>query len=156
MHGRGLRCLKSTSDGFLITYGDTQAAEMAAVHAVDAAFELLDLIRMRNQTVSEELILKLRVAVHLGEIDVVENDREGPNVSYTFRLEAISKASLPPALTDSAEQLPLRNYVLCSEEVAGIVTRRSDRWNPSKIGLFRLKAFSGWHDVFQILPRTAN
>src|SRR5258707_5584497 len=142
MHDRGLRCLKRTSDGFLIIYGDTEAAERAAVHAVDAAFELLDLIRMRNQTVSEELILKLRVAVHLGEIDVVENDREGPNVSYTFRLEAISKASLPPALTDSAEQLPLRNYVLCSEEVAGIVTRRSDLWNPSKIGFFSFKAFS--------------
>jgi class 3 adenylate cyclase len=153
-HPRGLRCVKSTGDGYLIGFGDAQSDEMAAVHAVDAAFELLNLIETRNREVAEERALNLRFAVHFGEIDVVENDREGPQVCYTFRLEAISRASLPMALNPiPPEQLPLRNYVLCSEEVAGILTRRSERWSPLSIGLFKLKGFSGWREVFQVLPK---
>lgn len=151
---RGLRCLKSTGDGYLLTFADTRAAELAAVSAVDAAFELLDAIAHRNREVPEEQALNLRFAIHLGEVDVVVNDREGPHVSYTFRLEAISRAALPAALNPiPPEQLPLRNYVLCSEEVAGILGRRSDQWQTCCIGLFKLKGFPGWREVFQVLPR---
>src|SRR5262245_43951751 len=92
---RGLRCLKSTGDGYLLAYGDPQAADVAAVHAVEAAFALLDVTAARNQHVAEERALHLRLAVHFGEVDIVENDREGPHVSYAFRLEAISQAALP-------------------------------------------------------------
>jgi hypothetical protein len=117
---RGLRCLKSMGDGYLLTFGDVQSAEMAAVHAV-------------------------------------VNDREGPHVSYAFRLEAISRASLPSALNPlPPEQLPVRDYVLCSEEVAGILSRRSERWYLLSIGLFKLKGFPGWREVFQVLPKSAN
>ena len=31
---RGLRCLKSTGDGYLLTFHDAQSAEMAAVRAI--------------------------------------------------------------------------------------------------------------------------
>jgi class 3 adenylate cyclase len=151
---RGLRCMKNTGDGYLLTFGEVHSAEMAAVHAVEAAFELLDLIVLRNREVPEEQALNLRFAIHLGEVDVVVNDREGPHVSYTFRLEAISRASLPAALNPiPPEQLPLRNYVLCSEEVEGVLSRRSACWNTLSIGLFKLKGFPGWREVFQVLPK---
>src|SRR5690349_1841963 len=78
---RGLRCVKSTGDGYLLTYHDPQSAEMAAVRAVDASFDLLRRIDARNQEVAEERALNLRCAVHLGEVDVVASDREGPHVS---------------------------------------------------------------------------
>jgi class 3 adenylate cyclase len=155
-HPRGLRCVKSTGDGYLATFGDLSAAENAAVHAVDAAFELLQRLDARNRQVPEERVLNLRIAVHLGEVDVVENDREGPHVAFTFRLEAISRASLASALNPIApEALPLRNYVLCSEEVAGIVTRRAERWTAVSIGLFKLKGFPGWREVLRLCPKAS-
>jgi class 3 adenylate cyclase len=105
---RGLRCMRSTGDGYLLTFYDPQSAEMAAIRAVEAVFELLRRILMRNREVSEERALNLRCAVHLGEVDVVPNDREGPHVSMAFRIEEISRASLPesdPARAVSVAEL---------------------------------------------------
>ena len=148
---RGLRCVRSTGDGYLLTFYDPQSAEMAAIRAVEAVFELLRLIFVRNQEVSEERALNLRCAVHLGEVDVVPNDREGPHISMAFRLEEISRASLPTALNPiPPEQFPLQNYVICSEEVGGILSRRATQWELASIGLLKLKGFPGWREVFRI------
>jgi class 3 adenylate cyclase len=148
--------VKSTGDGYLLTFGDVQSAETAAVQAMEASFELLELVATRNRAIPEERMLNLRLAVHFGQVDVVENDREGPSVSFTFRLEAISRASLPNALLAiPPEQLPLQNYVLCSEAVAGILARRSQQWTTTSIGLLKLKGFFGWHEVFQVLPKSS-
>jgi class 3 adenylate cyclase len=148
-----LRCLKSTGDGYLLTFHDPQSAEMAAVRATEAIFDLLDRIAQRNSELSEERALNLRCAVHLGEVDIVADDREGPHVSLAFRLEEISQASLPTALNPiPPEEFPLRNYVLCSEEVAGILSRRAPAWEMVGIGLFKLKGFPGWREVFRVLP----
>ena len=104
---RGLRCLRSTGDGYLLTFHDPQSAERAALHAVEAVFELLNRVTHRNREVPEERALNLRCAVHLGEVDIVSNDREGPHVSLAFRLEEISRASLPAALNPiPPEQFP--------------------------------------------------
>jgi class 3 adenylate cyclase len=150
---RGLRCLKSTGDGYLLTFADQQSAEMSAVHAIEAVFDLLQQIARRNREVPEERALNLRCAVHLGEVDVVSNDREGPHVSLAFRLEEISRASLPGALNPiPPEQFPLHDYVLCSEEVAGILSRRAPCWQMISIGLLKLRGFPGWREVFRVLP----
>src|SRR5215471_901409 len=118
---------------------------MAAVRAVEASFDLLRRVVARNQEVAEERALNLRCAVHLGEVDVVASDREGPHVSLAFRLQGISRASLPSALNPiPPEEFPLRNYVLCSEEVAGILERRAAQWVMRSIGLLKLKGFPGW------------
>jgi class 3 adenylate cyclase len=150
---RGLRCLRSTGDGYFLTFYDPQSAEMAAIRAVEAVFELLRRALRRNQEVSEERALNVRCAVHLGEVAVIPNDREGPHVSFAFRLEEISRASLPAAINPiPPEQFPLQNYVLCSEEVAGILSRRAQRWEVASIGLLKLKGFPGWREVFRVLP----
>jgi class 3 adenylate cyclase len=150
---RGLRSLKSTGDGYLLTFHDPQSAEMAAVRATESLFDLLLRIEDRNRGVSEERALNIRGAVHLGEVDVIANDREGPHVSLTFRLEQISRASLPSALNPIApEEFPLQNYVLCSEEVAGILGRRASQWEMVSIGLLKLKGFPGWREVFRVMP----
>jgi class 3 adenylate cyclase len=152
---KGIRCLKNTGDGYLLTFSNPTSAEMAVLSAVETSFTLMDLIELRNMDLPEERGINLRFAIHFGEVDVVENDREGPHVSYAFRLENISRASLASALNPiSPDDLPLRNYVLCSEEVAGIVMRRSQDWNTTMIGLFKLKGFPGWREVFRILPRS--
>lgn len=150
---RGLCCIKSTGDGYLLTFSDSKSAEMAAVNAVEAIFLLFALTAKRNQEVSEERALSLRAAIHLGEVDVISNDREGPHISYAFRLEGISRNSLPQALNPiDPERLPLRNYLLCSEEVAGILQRRSTKWSQILVGLFKLRGFPGWREVFLVEP----
>jgi class 3 adenylate cyclase len=152
---RGLRCLKNTGDGYLATFYDAQSAEMAAVRAVEASFDLLDRVATRNRQVPEERALNLRCAVHLGEVDVISNDREGPHVSLAFRLQEISRASLPAALNPiPPEHFPLQNYVLCSEEVAGILSRRAAAWERVSVGLLKLKGFPGWREIFRVLPAT--
>ena len=152
--GRGLRCVRSTGDGYLLTFFNPQSAETAAISATEAVFELLRRTEIRNREVAEERFLNLRCAIHLGEVDVVLNDREGPHVSFAFRLGSISRGSLPAALNPIApEQLPLKNYILCSEEVAGILERRSTLWSTRSIGLFRLKGFPGFREVFRVLSR---
>jgi class 3 adenylate cyclase len=150
---RGLRCLKNTGDGYLATFHDPQSAEIAAVRAVEASFDLLGRVVTRNLQVPEERALNLRCAVHLGEVDVISNDREGPHVSLAFRLQEISRASLPAALNPiPPEQFPLQNYVLCSEEVAGILSRRAAGWERVSVGLLKLKGFPGWREIFRVLP----
>src|SRR5216684_8450356 len=126
---------------------------MAAIRAVEAMFDLLNRVADRNRAVSEERAINLRCAIHLGEVDVVADDREGPHVSLAFRLDEISRASLPAALNPiPPEQFPLRNYLLCSEEVAGILERRATDWSMVSIGLLKLKGFPGWREVFRVLP----
>lgn len=149
----GLQCLKSTGDGYLMTFAHQTSAELAAIQAVECSFKLLDVLVERNRELSEERAINVRCAIHLGEVDVVDGDREGPHVSFTFRLESISRASLALALNPiPIEDLPLRNYVLCSEEVAGILCRRSRCWTTACIGLLKLKGFPGWREIFRVLP----
>src|SRR5688500_4551256 len=81
----GMKCLESTGDGYLFTFADEGAAELAALRAIESCFLILDRLRKRNGEVPEERAINVRFAVHFGEVDVVENDREGPHVSYTFR-----------------------------------------------------------------------
>lgn len=154
---RGLRCMKSTGDGYLLTFGDPSSAEAAVLDAVESSFILLELMGKRNCEVPEERVINLRFAVHFGEVDVVVQDREGPAVCYAFRLEGVSRASLEKALNPiPPEELPLRNYVLCSEEVAGILERRSDRWKTDRIGLLKFRGFSGFQEVFRVLRDCAH
>src|SRR5271169_1053017 len=56
---RRLRSLKSTGDGYLLTFRDAQSAEVAAIRAVEAVFDLLSRIARRNSAVSEERALNL-------------------------------------------------------------------------------------------------
>jgi hypothetical protein len=123
---------------------------------VESIFELFELAARRNAGVPEEQALVLRSAVHIGEVDVLPNDREGPHVSFVFRHEGISLATLAEAINpiDPAE-LPLRNYVLCSEASADILRQRGAPWQPVSIGLFRFKGFPGFHEVFLVAPSPA-
>ena len=137
----------------MLAFRDSSSAELAVLHAVESALLLLNLIAERNRVISEERVINLRFAIHFGEVDVIANDREGPHVTYAFRLEGIDRDSLIGAFNPiPPEDLPLRNYILCSEEAAGILERRSSLWQTVRIGLLKLKGFPGWREVFLVLP----
>ncbi len=147
----GLSCIKSTGDGFLLTYRNDRSAELGAIDAIDASFALLERLTARNLRVPEERQIAVRVALHFGEVDILSNDREGPNVSYTFRIESVSRGSLPQALNPiDPARFPLRNYLICSERVSDIISRRKPIWPLTSCGLFKLKGFSGWWELFLV------
>ena len=153
---RGMQCRKSTGDGYLLTFGDSSSAETAAIYALESAFAILAELETRNRAVPKEHAIHLRFAVHFGEVDIVEGDREGPNVSYTFRMEGVSRSSIEQALNHAdPESLPSHDYVLCSEEVAGILGRRTHLWDFFSLGLFKFKGFTGHREVCRVLPRGA-
>jgi hypothetical protein len=154
---QGMCCLKDTGDGYLFTFYNIRSAAQAVVQAIKAIFKLLLEIERRNMNVPDELKLYVRLALHIGEVDVVPGDRKGPHVSYTFRLASIRRDSQhcewkgPPA-----ELLPLANFVVCSEEVENILKEHSELWDTLPIGRFKLEGFPGWREVYRVLPAAAD
>ncbi len=150
--GHGVQCKKGMGDGFLLTYGDDNDGALAASKAARDCVSLLNEVRVRNSHVAREKRLGIRIALHFGEVEVQDNDRDGPNVSFAFRLEGLDRNSFVNAICDSeSSELPLRDYILCSEQVAGILHERGDAPDLKKLGLFQLKGFAGWYEVYLLL-----
>lgn len=145
----GLASAQTTGDGLLLTFSDPESAEMAVPAAIAGMRTLLARIGERNALAPEHLRFDVRVAVHFGEVDVVGNDREGPNVAFAFRLENVSRSSLPSAMNPiKSRSFPSENYVICSEAVACVLERVGDFSPRKSCGLFRMKGFPGWWEVF--------
>jgi class 3 adenylate cyclase len=148
---RGLTCLKSTGDGFLLSFRHNPSAEIAVVNAWATVKELFERVARRNAEAQEERRINLRAALHFGEVDVLPNDREGPNVSYTFRIESVNKESLAQAMRPMPDELfPESNYLMCSERAAGILMRRLPDCPLTLCGTFKLKGFSGAWDLYLV------
>lgn len=152
-----VRCMKSIGDGYLLAYRHARSAAQSVVNAVDCSLQLLRLLRNynRRRSTTEERRIAVRIAIHFGEVDVVENDREGPNVSYAFRLGAVNRESFREAITAvRPEELPLHNYILCSEPVKDILNKRLPHVDTKQLGLFKFKGFEGHHEVFLVRQGT--
>lgn len=163
----GLSCLKSTGDGYLLAFANS-VAERSAGQAVEAAFAILDTIQRYNQRARKTPDINLRFAIHFGQVDAVDlvglagigeadrfvlNDREGPEVAYTFRLEAIDPLFWNPTNavnTIPPQDFPPRNYIIASEQIKNILDTHDKRWSFLHCGTFRLKGFTHWHEAFLI------
>ena len=150
---RGLASAKTAGDGLLLTFSNRDSAEKAVPSALAAVWTLLARVRERNAQAPAQQRLDLRVAVHFGEVDILGNDRDGPNVIFAFRLESISRGSLQSALKPMHPRaFPTANYVLCSEIVAGVLDRVDESGPRKSCGLFKLRGFPGWSEVFLLEP----
>ena len=168
----GMQCLKDIGDGYMTTYGAGDSA-IGAVKAVEASFELLDRLADRNSDLPPDLAIPIRGAIHFGQVDVFEEDRQGFNVSFTYRLEGITPPSpirafkgLDPMTEEerdfqpmTREKFPERDYLLCSEAVAEILKLYGDHSAIESsiqfVGLFKFKGFYGWQEVY-LLSRQSN
>lgn len=148
----GLQCMKSTGDGYLLAFANEKAADLAAVKAIRMSLNLLVRLAERNSKKAKEKRIDIRVAVHFGEVDVLPDDREGPNVSYTFRLEAIDRDSVRDALAIPPEKFPIKNYILCSERVQEILRKHGTNCSMRYCGSFKLKGFDGRRDAYLVTP----
>ncbi len=150
---RGLASAKTAGDGLLLTFSNGDSADLAVPSALAAVWTLLSRIGERNAQAPAQQRLDLRVAIHFGEVDIVGDDREGPNVAFACRLEKVSRRSLPSALRPiDPRAFPTANYVLCSEIVAEVLDRLDEAGGKTSCGLFKLQGFPGWSEVFLLEP----
>jgi class 3 adenylate cyclase len=150
---RGLRCVKDTGDGYLATFHNGQSAESAVIAAAETVFDLQARLKARSKHVAEEFRWEGRFAIHFGEVDVLPNEAKGPNVSLTYRLEALRPESLGGGgaiNAVSADEFPRDNYVICSEEAAYILKKRAPYLSMRCLGAFRLRSFTGWREVYLV------
>ena len=149
----GLSCLKNTGDGFLATFRNDGSAEDSVAQAAGSLFSILRELENRNDREGQHLGINIRASLHFGEVDVLAHDREGPNISFAFRIENVTQADVANALNAlPPDDFPLRNYVLCSEQVAGILDADEGAFSTKSVGLFKLKGFAGYHELFLAAP----
>ncbi len=145
----GLTSAKTAGDGLLLTFSNDKSAEMAVPSALAGMRTLLTKVTERNARAPEQQRFDVRVAVHFGEVDIIDSEREGPNVAFACRLEKVSRDSLPTALKPmDPRAFPTANYVLCSEAVAKVLDRIGNAASRNSCGLFKLDGFPGWSEVF--------
>lgn len=81
---------------------------------------------------------------------MIDSDREGPEISYTFRLEGVDAKALEENVYDPMplKDFPADDYVVISEKVMKIFTDYHETYEWERIGLLRLKGFHGYHDLY--------
>jgi class 3 adenylate cyclase len=152
----GMCCRKFTGDGYMLTFRSTGTALAdAVVQAVQAVIRICREIKVRNER--QQFIehhIRLRFALHYGEVYPVDNDREGPEVSYTFRLERVDRAYLADAEKSlrrlmSPESFPIEDYMILSQDAFEEIRQTPEASYPwEQIGWLFLKGFSQAHQLF--------
>src|SRR5437016_8458899 len=80
----GGREVKTIGDGFLVEFP-------SALEAVRCALEIQQLMSKRNQSVTSERKILLRVAVHLGDVEHRDGDIYGDAVNIASRIEPLAE-----------------------------------------------------------------
>ncbi|MCG6553025.1 MAG: HEAT repeat domain-containing protein [Candidatus Magnetominusculus sp. LBB02] len=139
------RFMKSTGDGFLITFPKV-------ANAVRFSFELLKEIAAYNDTARDDSAkIELRFAINQGETRIdAKGDRLGVATNMTFRVEGVKGADLIPMEGGmQKDELPLVDRVLVTEHVIEDATKM-EGVTARLVGLFELKGISGLHRVYLI------
>ena len=143
----GLRCRKFTGDGYMLAFSDPNDAANTVTQALRAIVGICHAIEELNKDNPKERKIRLRFALHFGEVYVVDNDREGPEVSYAFRLEAIGPRSLQDeeikGLSMDPSAFPADNYVVLSQVAVQILEERKSGYSCEMIAILPLKGFTG-------------
>jgi adenylate cyclase len=79
------RIVKTTGDGMLVEFA-------SAVDAVRCAVAVQRAIAAQNADIAEDIKIKLRIGIHVGDIIIEDNDIFGDGVNIAARLEGIAEA----------------------------------------------------------------
>jgi HEAT repeat protein/class 3 adenylate cyclase len=139
-----LNFMKSTGDGFLITFPKIK-------NAVQFVLDLQDKIAKYNERVDESKMIELRFAINFGETRVDANeDRLGVATNMTFRVEGIKSKDLievnggikKDQMPDVDRILITENVVEEADKIQGVKTKL--------LGIFELKGISGLHRIYEL------
>ncbi|MBF0337612.1 MAG: HEAT repeat domain-containing protein [Nitrospirae bacterium] len=136
--------LKSTGDGFLITFPKVE-------NAVRFAVDVLNDIAIHNRTADETQIIQLRFAINFGETTVdAKGDRLGVATNMTFRVEGVKPSDIISIAGGiSKEQMPLVDRIFITETAVEEASKM-EGISSRLIGLFELKGITGLHRVYEI------
>jgi class 3 adenylate cyclase len=136
------RFMKSTGDGFLMTFPTSE-------NAVRFARSVLREAVSHNATADAVNQINLRFAVNFGEVEVDEKgNRLGLAVSIAFRVESVKPEGLIP-VADGMDQanMPSVNSILVTESVARELSKEISM---NLVGLFELKGITGLHRIHAV------
>jgi class 3 adenylate cyclase len=136
--------MKSTGDGFLITFPKIK-------NAVQFSLDLIDKIGKYNESVDESKVIELRFAINFGETRVDANqDRLGVATNMTFRVEGVKAKDLIESEGGiTKEEMPDINRILITESVVG-EAEKIEGLKVKLIGIFELKGISGLHRIYEL------
>lgn len=147
----GLACRRFTGDGYLLTFSNTDDADKSVVQALRAIADIASSIKKRNAEVAKHYQMNVRFSMHFGQVEIVDNDREGLDVAFAFRLEEINAGFLSSAFDPmSSEDFPLNNYVVMSEKTQEILLEQQVQCSWEPVGILRLRGFTGLARLFLV------
>ena len=126
----GGREVKTVGDGFLVEFP-------SALEAVRCALEIQQLMYRRNQSVTSEKKILLRVAVHLGDVEHRDGDVYGDAVNIASRIQS---------LTDPGG--------ICITQQVYDHVRKNEEFRMVALGQNRLKNVQNPTEVYRVLPLT--
>ena len=126
----GGREVKTVGDGFLVEFP-------SALEAVRCALEIQQLMYRRNQGVTSEKKISLRVAVHLGDVEHRDGDVYGDAVNIASRIQS---------LTDPGG--------ICITQQVYDHVRKNEEFRMVALGQNRLKNVQNPTEVYRVLPLT--
>ena len=138
--------IKSTGDGFLVTFPHS-------IQAVDAALRILDSAKKYNAGVVDGPEIHLRFGAHFGPVRVrPDKDRHGTNVNVPFRVEGLKAKDLIEVETGILRKdfVP-RDRILITEAVSHEISGEG-KFEIRYIGLFELRNITGIHKIYQVIP----
>ncbi|HEX4921379.1 MAG TPA: adenylate/guanylate cyclase domain-containing protein [Candidatus Bathyarchaeia archaeon] len=122
------REIKTMGDGFLVEFS-------SALEAVRCALDVQLLMRTRNQTVSAERRIMLRVAVHLGDVEHRDGDVYGDAVNIASRIHSLAEPG-----------------GICITQQVFDHVRNSDEFRTEALGETRLKNVRMPLEIYRVLP----
>ena len=126
----GGREVKTVGDGFLVEFP-------SALEAVRCALEIQQIMYRRNQGVTSEKKILLRVAVHLGDVEHRDGDVYGDAVNIASRIQS---------LTDPGG--------ICITQQVYDHVRKNEEFRMVALGQNRLKNVQNPTEVYRVLPLT--
>jgi adenylate cyclase len=126
----GGREVKTIGDGFLVEFA-------SALEAVRCALEIQELVYRRNQSVTFERKILLRVAVHLGDVEHRDGDVYGDAVNIASRIQSLADPG-----------------GICITQQVFDHVRNNEEFRTVALGQNQLKNMQTPLEVYRVLPPT--
>ena len=132
-------------DGVMAYFGYPKASESAAIHATDAALDIVAGVAKARETLMRRsgIEFAIRIALHTGRVLIGEM-----GAGQTRDRHALTGAA--PNLAARLEQVAPRNGIAISAQTAALV---SDAFEIETLGAHDLKGFPGPVEAFRVLRR---